>query len=171
MKLKQLIENRYSVRAYLPRPVEKEKLDYILECMRLAPSACNNQPWVFYVVTDKDVKSRIRQAYDKEWIEEAPVNIIVCKNNDEVWVRRYDGHNSGDIDATIAAQHLCLAVAEQGLGTCWVCAFDPLKLKEVLGLPNRLEPVAVFPIGYEDKERSKVPQKKRKTIGEVTKWI
>lgn len=64
MRLKNLIENRYSVRAYMPQPVEAEKVNYILDCARLAPSACNYQPWVFYVVTDKDAIEKIQESYN-----------------------------------------------------------------------------------------------------------
>jgi nitroreductase len=171
MNLKKLIEERYSVRAYLPKEVEKEKLDYVLECARLAPSACNNQPWFFYIISDKTLKKQIREAYDRQWLEDAPVNIVVCKNTNEAWVRKYDGKDSGDIDASIVAEHICLAVAEQGLGTCWICNFNPEKLTEALLLPPNREAVAIFPVGYIDEENSNTPLKKRKSIDEITKWI
>ena len=171
MDLKELIADRYSVRAYLPQEVEPEQLEYILECARLAPSAANRQPWLFYVVTTPGAKKKVWEAYPKDWLTNIPAYIVVCKNVDEVWVRSFDGKDSGDIDASIAAEHICLAAAEQGLGVCWICHFNPVILTEALGLPPHIEPVVIFSIGYIDPEKSKMPQKKRKLLSEITKWI
>lgn len=171
MDLKELIAGRYSVRAYLPIDVEKEKLEYILECGRLAPSAANRQPWIFYVVTAPDAKQKVWESYPKEWLKNIPVYIVVCKNVEEAWRSSFDGKDSGDIDAAIAAEHICLAAAEQGLGACWICHFDPGKLTSALNLPANQEPVVIFSVGYTDAEKSKMPEKKRKSLSEITRWI
>jgi len=171
MDLKELIANRYSVRAYLSTDVEKEKLEYILDCARLAPSASNKQPWFFYVVTTPEEKQKVWEAYPREWLTNIPVYIVVCKDNVEVWRRNFDGKDSGDIDASIAGEHICLAAAQLGLGACWICNFDPDKLTYALDLPSCREPVAIFSIGYIDAEKSKMPDKKRKSLIEITKWI
>lgn len=170
MNLKELIENRYSVRTYSSKTVEDDKLNYILECARLAPSACNFQPWQFYVVANADKKQEVIKSYEREWVKNAPIFIIVCADKSQSW-ERADGKNSSDIDASIAAEHICLATAEQGLGTCWICNFKAEILSEALNLPKHIEPIAIFPIGYIDTEKSNVPEKKRKTLAEVTKWI
>ena len=170
MKLLKLIQKRYSVRNYLPQPVEDEKLNYILECARLAPSACNLQPWFFYVVKDEKTKQAIIESYDRLWIKNAPVLLVVCKDSEASW-KRADGKDSGDIDAAIVAEHICLAAAEQGLGTCWICNFKQEILSEALELPVHVEPIAIFPIGYIDKKTSKLPEKKRKTLSEIVRWI
>lgn len=171
MQLKELIENRYSVRAYLSRPVEKEKIEYILECARLSPSACNYQPWKFYVVTETALKNRVEEAYNRDWFKTAPMHIIVCKDNQESWKRTAtDGKDSGDIDASIAAEHICLATSEIGLGTCWVCNFNPDILREALELPPHIEAVAIFPIGYINEEKSSLPEKKRKPLSDIVEW-
>lgn len=171
MQLKELIENRYSVRAYLSRPVEKEKIEYILECARLSPSACNYQPWKFYVVTETTLKSKVEEAYNREWFKTAPMHIIVCKDSIASWERTAtDGKDSGDIDASIAAEHICLAASEIGLGTCWVCNFNPDILREALELPPHIEAIAIFPIGYINKEKSSMPEKKRKPLSDIVEW-
>lgn len=170
MNLKNLIENRYSVRNYLTIEIEKEKIEYILECARLAPSACNNQPWYFYVITDKELKEKIELSYPREWVKQAPVLIVVCKDTLQSWKRPKDGRDSGDIDASIAAEHICLAAESIGLGTCWICNFDQQILNNALQCPDHREPIAIFPIGYIDKANSKIPEKKRKSLDEVTSW-
>lgn len=172
MNLKQLIETRYSVRAYLPDTVEKEKIEYILDCARLSPSACNYQAWRFYVVSDKEVLFQIHKAYDREWFKTAPMCIVVCKDVSQSWKRtNTDGKDHGDIDATIASEHICLAAHEQGLGTCWVCNFNPEHLSGTLNLPEYLQPVAIFPIGYIDEEKTTLYEKKRKPLADTTEWI
>lgn len=170
MNLKDLIEERYSVRNYLPQPIEEEKIKYILECARLAPSACNRQPWHFYVVSDASLKTQIQAAYNREWLKNAPVYIVVCKDINESWKRAKDGMDSADIDAAIAAEHICLAASAVGLGTCWICNFDSEMLSTALECTTQLVPVAIFPIAYIDKEKSNIPEKKRKPLSEITTW-
>lgn len=172
MTLKEIIASRYSVRAYLPVPVEKEKIDYILECARLSPSAVNYQPWKFYVVTNKEILSKIHESYNREWFKTAPMCIVVCENTTASWKRsNTDNKDHADIDAAIASEHICLAAHELGLGTCWVCNFLPDVLKGALNLSDNLEPVAIFPLGYIDEEKSKSPDKKRKSVSEITEWF
>ncbi|MDU1890049.1 MAG: nitroreductase family protein [Dysgonomonas sp.] len=173
MKLLELIESRYSVRAYLPQSVEKEKLEYILNCARLAPSAANLQPWVFYVVEKEgEVKERVRESYHRDWFKEAPVYIVVCKDTSVSWKRTAtDGKDYADVDAAIAAEHICLAAAEIGLGTCWICNFDPEILSRALQLSDNVEAVAMFCLGYINEEKSKAPEKKRRPLSDSTRWI
>jgi len=172
MKLKELIENRYSVRAYLPQPVEPGKINYILECARLSPSAANYQPWKFYVVTENSVVEKIKEAYNREWVKSAPMFIVVCKDTAVSWKRTAsDNKDYSDVDAAIAAEHICLAAADIGLGTCWVCNFDPTLVAKALNLSQNEEPVVVFPLGYIDKEKSSAPVKKRNSLSDITTWI
>ena len=124
MDFKTLCKARYSVRAYKPDAIPAETMEYIKECTRLAPSAVNKQPWKFILFTGEDDRARMQQCYDKEWFREAPAYILVCENHGAAWTRRYDEKNHADIDVAIAIEHLCLAAAEQGLGTCWVCNFS-----------------------------------------------
>ncbi|MDH6353908.1 nitroreductase [Dysgonomonas sp. PH5-45] len=170
MDLKDIINERYSVRDYLPQKVEESKIKYILECAQLAPSACNLQPWYFYVIESEELRSKVCEAYNREWFKKAPVYIVVCKDTVQSWKRASDGMDSGDIDAAIAAQHICLAVHDAGLGTCWVCNFDLPSLTKSLDIPQNREAIAIFPIGYVDKEKSKILERKRKPINEISEW-
>lgn len=171
MRLKNLIESRYSVRAYLPNVVEREKIDYILECARLSPSACNFQPWRFYIITDPALKQKVEESYNREWFKSAPMHIIVCKDTSTSWKRTAtDGKDFSDVDAAIAAEHICLAAAEQGLGTCWICNFNPNILNRALDLPPHIEAIAIVPIGYVNKEKSTNPSKVRKPLTDITEW-
>lgn len=169
MNLLHLIETRYSVRAYSDREVEAEKLNYILECARLAPSACNRQPWRFVVVRSAAKRSALHACYDRPWFAEAPLYIAVCADTAQSWKRTPDGKDHADVDAAIAAEHICLAAAEQGLGTCWICNFDPARCDAVLELPAEWRTVALFPIGYAATEQR--PAKKRKPAEETVAEI
>lgn len=171
MELIKLIEDRYSVRSYSSRPVEKEKIEYILECARLAPSACNLQPWAFFVIEDNEMKAAVERTYNREWFKDAPIYVIVVKDVSKSWKRLSDGKDSGDIDAAIAAQHICLAAHDIGLGTCWVCNFDKVVLSKILGCTESEEPIAIFPLGYIKDLDNKVSEKKRKTLDEIVTWL
>lgn len=164
---KDLVLERHSVRSYRADiPVEEEKLHYVLDCARLAPSAVNFQPWKFVVLQSADAKAGLYPSYDRPWVREAPVIVVCCADYAQSWKRRSDGKDHADVDVAIAVEHLCLAAAEQGLGTCWVCNFDAEGLKASLHLPATLEPVAIVPLGYP--ADSSAPEKKRKPLSEIT---
>ena len=163
MDFLELVKNRYSCRAYNPESVEREKLEYIMECVRFAPSAVNRQPWRFRIVTEEEDKARLQQCYSRDWFKTAPMYVIASILHDEEWVRS-DGKHHGDIDIAIAVEHLCLAATEQGLATCWVCNFDALLCKQLFGLPANEEPAVVIPLGYAADE---IKPKNRKTIKEI----
>ena len=147
MNFLELVKKRYSCRAYKPLNVEKEKLDYIMECVRFAPSAVNKQPWRFHIVSDDEGKEKLQQCYNRDWFSTAPMYIIASILHDEEWVRA-DGKHHGDIDIAIAVEHLCLAATEQGLATCWVCNFDAEMCKTLFNLLGSEEPAVLIPIGY-----------------------
>ncbi|MDE6634673.1 MAG: nitroreductase family protein [Bacteroidaceae bacterium] len=165
MDFLELVRNRYSCRAYKTLSVEKEKLDYIMECVRLAPSAVNKQPWHFRIVSNEEKKAKMQQCYNREWFKTAPLYVIASVRHDEEWVRADDKHH-GDIDVAIAVEHLCLAATEQGLATCWVCNFNTVLCKELFGLSEDEEPTVIIPIGYADDEPK---EKMRKAIHEIVK--
>ena len=104
MDLLELIKNRYSCRSYQPTSVEQDKLDYIMECVRLAPSAVNKQPWKFRFVSSEEDRKIICQCYNREWFATAPIVVIASILHDEEWVRS-DGKRHGDIDIAIAVEH------------------------------------------------------------------
>lgn len=148
MTFLELVKNRKSIRQYTSQEVEKEKLEYVLESARLAPSAANNQPWQFWIIKNKEVKHLIQQCYPAKWLCEAPIYIVAFSDTSQSWKRSFDKKDHADIDIAIAVEHICLAAAEQGLGTCWVCNFDIHKFTELLNVPENLKPAVIIPIGY-----------------------
>lgn len=167
--LLELAQKRHSVRNYEPRQVEDDKLQYILEVARMAPSAVNYQPWKLYVVRDAVTLAALHKVYHREWFATAPCCIVVCGNHLESWHRGSDGKDHCNIDVGIVTQHLALAAAEQGLGSCWVCNFDVEACAELLQLPDGVEPMVLLPIGYAAEGGKH--EKSRKSLDEIVKWI
>lgn len=168
MDFKELCEKRFSARAYSGEPMPADKISYIQECVRLAPSACNKQPWLFLAVKSEEARKKLRACYDREWFAEAPLYIVACDRKSQAWTRPSDGKHHGDVDVSIAIEHLCLAAANVGVGTCWVCNFDVPRCKEALHLPEDLEPVAIIPMGMPTQEPA---PKKRKPVEEIWQEI
>ena len=167
MNFTQLIEERFSVRKYKDKKIDRELILKILEAGRMAPSAVNFQPWHFIVIEEKKVLEEIQTAYSRNWIKEAPVIIVVCADHELSWKRRADGKDFADVDVAIAVDHMTLQATNLGLGTCWVCNFDVNKCIHVLGLPSQIEPLVMLPLGYPDIE---IPTKKRKSLEEIVHW-
>lgn len=165
-----LAKERYSVRKYEDKMVEDEKIKQVVEAARIAPSACNLQPWHFIVVKDQEVKKELYTTYKGDWIKEAPVIIVACGDHDQSW-KRSDGKDHCDVDIAIAVDHMTLAAADLGLGTCWVCAFDAEECSKIFDLPEQIEPIVLLPLGYPadtgDPERH---EEKRKDIKEIVYW-
>lgn len=168
MTFMEIVSARRSVRNYTSQEIEPGKLDYMLETVRQAPSACNMQPWLFIVVREQEGKEKLQACYTRDWFRSAPVYIIACADHTQSWKRKSDGKDHADVDVSIATEHLCLAAAEQGLGTCWVCNFDADLLKKHFELPPHIEPIAIIPIGYPDKNYKNEPTP-RKSIFEIVK--
>lgn len=161
-----LCQKRASVRDYLPTLPPAEAVARIKEAVRLAPSACNIQPWRFFYVTQPDVLAQLCATFPRPWLATAPALFVAVKNVEENWVRPADHHAHGDIDLAIAVEHLCLAAAEEGLGTCWVCGFDTQACAEILNLGANWQPVAMTPIGFPG-EKHQDAGRKRKSVEEV----
>jgi nitroreductase len=166
MEFRELIQKRYSVRAYKPDPVGEEVLQQVLEAMRLAPSADNRQPFQFIVIHTAGREDELSRIYHRKWFVQAPLIICACGVPAQNWVR-VDGKNYNDVDVAIAMDHLILAATELGLGTCWVAAFDPTAARQVLGLPNSVEPVAFTPLGYPAYQPG---PKARKALSELVRY-
>ena len=166
MEFRDLIQSRYSVRAYKTKPVEEEKLRQILEAGRLAPTAANRQAFQLIVIHTEGRVAELKRIYPPEWFAQAPIVIAAVGIPGENWVRR-DQRNYVDVDVAIVLDHLILAAADLGLGTCWIGAFDPKAAREVLGLPENAEPIAFTPIGYPaDEPRPKL----RKPLAELVRY-
>lgn len=163
MNFLDLVKQRYSCRSYQNKSVEQEKLDYVMDCARLAPSAVNKQPWLFRIVSDDASKAKLQECYDRDWFKTAPMYIICSILHDEEWIR-YDGKHHGNIDIAVAVEHLCLAATEQGLATCWVCNFNVEKCKKNFDIHADEDPTVIIPIGYAADQPT---EKKRKPISEI----
>ena len=167
MNFLELARKRCSVRQYSDRSVEPEKMDYVLEAARLAPSAVNKQPWRILLIESEEKRQQLQSCYDREWFKQAPLYLIVCGNHSESWKRAEDGKDHVDVDVAILTEHLCLAAAEQGLGTCWVCNFNVARCKQLFNLPEDLEPIVLLPLGYPADESAFEGEKKRKALTEI----
>jgi nitroreductase len=161
-----LINERYSVRAYKSDPVEDEKLQQVLDAARLAPTAANRQPIQFIAIHTADRESDLKCIYSADWFRKAPLVICACAVPSQAW-SRMDKKNYSEVDATIAMDHLILAATSLGLGTCWIAAFDPEAAREVLGLPEGVEPIAFTPIGYPS---NRPRPKKRKPLSDLVRY-
>ena len=161
----QAIRARRSIRKFLDRPIEEEKLLTILEAGRLAPSARNMQDCRFIVVRDAATRQKLAvAARDQQFVGQAPVVIAACGTSDLVMTC---GQLAYVIDVAIALDHMTLAAASLGLGTCWIGAFYEDKVKEILGVPPEIRVVALMPLGYPAVEPEPRP---RKSLDEVIAW-
>jgi nitroreductase len=147
MSFADLARRRYSVRAYRSDPVAPDLLADVLETTRVAPTAANRQPVRLVVVHTAGREKELRRIYDRDWFATAPIVVCACGVPAEGYVRG-DGRSYLDVDVAIVMDHLTLAAADAGLGTCWVAAFDEAAARDVLGLPAGIEPVVFTPLGY-----------------------
>lgn len=167
MDFYEVIRTRRSIRSYKPDPIPEEVLMRILDAARIAPSGSNRQPWKFIVVKDEELRKRLAAAcHNQTFIAEAPVIIVACGYNIH-WNRGgYMGDLSMLIDVSIAFTHLILAARAEGLGTCWIGAFDNEEVKKILGVPEDVNVVAVTPLGYPKDEEFREPGS-RKALSEI----
>ncbi len=147
MDVFEAIAARKSVRSFLDRPVEDEVLEKILEAARRAPSARNGQEWRFVVVRDRAMRERIaREAARQPFVGTAAVLLACCAQTDGRIMRC--GQAAYPIDVAIAMDHLTLAAAALGLGTCWIGSFDEMLVQQMLGIPREVRVVQLMPLGY-----------------------
>jgi nitroreductase len=146
MAVNDAIRKRYSCRAYQDKPVEKEKIDSILEAARLAPSAKNLQDWRFVVITEKEIRQALADCTNRpEVFKKAGVIIAACSVSDEVM---RCGQAVAQIDVSIALEHIALQATELGLGTCWIGSFDTDKVRSILGIPDSVQIIELMTVGY-----------------------
>lgn len=145
MEFLDLAKKRCSVRSYEDSAVEKDKLDKILEAARIAPTAANRQPVRIMVIDEADRMERLKRAAN---VYDAPLALVVCSDRERAWRRPADDKSTSDIDAAIVTVHMMMEAASLGLGSVWICWFDPTLLAEELKLPASLEPVNILAVGY-----------------------
>lgn len=167
MDFADILRARYSVRSYRPEPVDEAALGRILDAAVAAPTACNRQPFRVIVLRTAGREAELARIYARPFFVQAPVVLAVVAVHDEAWKRnRSDNKDHSDVDAAIVTDHIVLAATNEGLGTCWVCAFDPAAAREVLGLPEGVEPIAFTPIGHAADDR---PARVRKPIADLVR--
>ena len=169
--VEEAIRTRRSVRAFADRPIERGVLDRVLELAAQAPSANNMQPWHFVVVEDPARRRDLAAlTTGQEWIADAPAIVACCSQR---YVDRWSwlGDKMYLVDAAIAVDHLTLVARAEGLGTCWVGAFDArghTEMKRLLALPDGLDVLVLAPIGYPaEGEEAFAPSRRRKPLGAV----
>ncbi len=149
MTVLEAIKTRRSVRAYATRPIPPDVLRRCRDALRWAPSACNYQPWRFVFVAEPQLRRELaRASYDQVWMADAPVIVAGCGLPEEAYKTMGGYGNSADIDVAIALDHLTLAAVAEGLGTCWIGAFDEKRVKKLLHVPAAVKVVAMTPLGY-----------------------
>jgi nitroreductase len=163
------IAARYSVRGYKPDPVSDEELQQVLEAARQAPTAANRQPFRIVVIHTKGREEELSRVYGRPWLLQAPLVIAFIAVPGEAW-RRMDDKPYDEVDATIAMDHMVLAATALGLGTCWIAAFDPVAVREVLGLPDEVEPIALTPLGYPDRDRAATDRRPLEELVKYERW-
>lgn len=166
MEFMDLINGRYSVRRYKSKTVEGEKLEKIMEAVRVAPTAANKQPFKFIVMNTAGREDELKTIYGAEWFTQAPLVICGCAVPEEGWIRS-DGKNYSEVDVTIAMDHLILEATSLGLGTCWIAAFNADAARKVLNLPEGVEPVLFTTLGYPDDEPR---PKTRKELSQIVRY-
>jgi nitroreductase len=162
MEVFEAIKNRYSCRSYKAESVPEEKLRKVLEAARLAPSAHNAQEWKFVVVKDAKKRKELAETAGQGFIGEAPVIIAAVSLAPEEVMS--SGVPAYAVDLAIAMEHAALQAVEEGLGTCWIGAFDQEEVKKVLNVPEECKVVALMPLGY---PADKPKPKDRKRLEEI----
>jgi len=174
------IGRRVSCRAYQSTPVTQAQLMQILEAARLAPSACNQQPWRFAVVRDLDLRRRIVEdgflpGIKMAWAIAAPVHMVIGMERSFVTHRLAASVSGVDypwVDIGIAGEHLVLAATELGLGTCWIGWIKPRVVRRIVGWPASVKPVVVITVGYaSDTDAGAPPASRRKPLAELVRWL
>ena len=149
MEVLEAIKMRRSVRAYAKTPIPPISISRMMKALRFAPSACNYQPWHFIWVQNEAMKRRIAAtAGKKEWIADAPFIIVACGCPQSAYPSMGGHYNSVDIDVAIAIDHLTLVAVAEGLGTCWIGAFNEAGVKQLLAIPPEMKVVAMTPVGF-----------------------
>ena len=174
----ELCTQRSSCRSYDPtRAVSRETIDQCIEAARLAPSACNRQPWRFVVVESEGARHQILEkcrmpGIPHQWWDDVPVFIALCADR-EFFTHKLAAGISGlpywALDVGIAGEHLVLRAAEAGLGTCWIGWICPRRVRRIVAWPRRVRPVALITLGW-PREDVGVCERSRKAIDEIVDW-
>jgi nitroreductase len=167
-----LIRTRESLRNYDPdRPVAREIIERIIDAGRLAPSAKNFQPWKCLVISSPVLLDKVKACYRRDWLKDAPHILVLIGLKDQAWRRGYDGYHSVETDVAIAMTHIILAAENEGVGACWIAAYDPAMLKEVLKPAGNQVIYGITPLGYSKDGYDKTSIKKRKSLEDLVEFL
>lgn len=166
MDFEKLAQERFSVRKFSPKEIEKEKLDLILKAGQLAPTACNYQPQRILVIQDQDGLEKINKCTPHHF--GAPVVLVICYDQTVSAKRSFDGGEFGVTDASIVTTHMMLQTADLGLGTTWIGGFDPKAVEKEFSLPEAYVPVALLPVGYPAEDAKPAPMHTKREPMEKT---
>lgn len=170
MDFLELVENRFSVRNFMDKKVEREVIEKILRAAQVAPTACNLQPQKIFVIESEDALTKLRKCTKSHY--NAPLAFLVCYDKNECWKREYDGKLSGDIDASIVCTHMMLEASNLGVGSTWVMHYIPEAVKVEFELLDNLEPVALLVLGYHNTDIAPSPSHyKKKSIDDIVKYL
>lgn len=177
MDFLELAKKRKSTRSYSSRPVAREVIERCLEAARMAPSACNSQPWSFIVIDDEGLKNRVASAAFSvpytlnSFAKNAPILVVVVTERSK-YITKLAGYFRGIqyslVDIGIACEHLVLQAEEEGLGTCWLGWFNEKKVKKILGIPKRKKIDIMISIGYPEKDEPK--ERVRKPLDKIRRF-
>lgn len=169
MELLAEILERQSIRSFTSQPVDDAQIKRILEAGRIAPSAKNRQPWRFIVITDSNLRSKVKEAaFNQEYVGQAPVIIALCSTN--IDYRMPNGQYSYPIDITFAASFMILQAEHEGLGSCINTTFDETEVKEMLTVPYSMKAVMLLMIGHPAEKSMKEPRKALDRISAFNHW-
>ncbi len=169
MDVYKAIRSRRSIREYESRNVEEDKLNRVLESGRLSPSAGNRQERRFVIIREARTRKALSEAAKGQvFVAQAPVVIAACSVESEYVMSC--GQLAYPIDTAIAVDHMTLQAVEEGLGTCWIGAFDEQKVKEILNIPDNVRVVTLLPLGYPRAVPHPTPRKSFSDIVMKEKW-
>ena len=166
MDFYEVVKKRRSIRSYKDDPIPSSSLDKIAEALQDAPSACNLQPWSFRIVMNEKMRADICACYGGKWLAEAPAIILALANFDTCW-KRPEGTPIADIDMGIAMEHIVLAATAEGLGTCWICAYDTAEMNKAVNILHPWSILAVSPLGFPNEQPEKQQRKPTKELFKI----
>lgn len=155
MNFLKLAEERYSVRNFTESAIDSDTINKILKAGHLAPTACNRQPQRILVINSESGIAKLKKCTKCHF--GAHTAMLICYDTNECWQRKYDGKNSGEIDASIVTTHMMLEASALGIGTTWVMYFIPEAIREEFSIPSNIEPVALLVMGYPAKDSTPYP--------------
>ncbi|UTB32014.1 MAG: nitroreductase family protein [Methanobacterium sp. ERen5] len=169
MDVFEAIESRRSIRKYITKEVEQDKVDKVVESARIAPSAANRQEWKFLVVKDQKTRDQLVDAcMGQKFVAQAPILIVACSTESEKIMPC--GQYAYSVDLSIALSFMILEATELGLGTCWLGAFKEDEVKSILNIPEEIRLVGLTTLGYPDESPDKRPRKSFEEVVVNEKW-